>query len=66
MMVNESQQYILVDESPPSALQPNTVGPASPLPSARPRQAAYIELVHAIPQLVRPSRGGGSGGGTFL
>ena len=63
LVVNESPQYILVDKSPPPPLQPNTVGPVSPPPSARPRQAAYIERVHGIPHLIRPSRGGGSGGG---
>ena len=66
MIVHESPQYIVVDESPRPPPRPNTVGPVSPPPSPRPRQAAYIERVHGIPHLFRPSRGGGSGGGTFL
>ena len=66
IVVHESPQYIVMDESPPPPPEPNTVGPVSPLPSPRPRQAAYIERVHGIPHLIRPSRGGGSGGGAFL
>ena len=66
MVVHESPQYIVVDESPPPPPQPNTVGPVSPPPSPRPRQAAYIQHVNRIPYLIRPSRGGGSGGGAYL
>ena len=61
VVVHESPQYIVVDKSPPPLPQPNTVGPVPPLPS--PRQPAYMEHVHGIPYLIRPSRGGGSGGG---
>ena len=63
MVVHESPQYIVVDESPLPPPQPNTVGPVSPPPSTRPRQPAYIEQVNGIPYLIWPSRGGGSGGG---
>ena len=63
MVVHESPQCIVVDESPPPPPQPNTVGPVSPPPSPRPRQPAYIEHVNRIPYLIRPSRGGGPGGG---
>ena len=66
MVVHESPQYIVVDESPPPPPQPNTVGPAPPPPSPRHRQVAYIEQVQGIPHLIRPSSGGGSGLGTFL
>ena len=59
MVVHESQQYILVDESPPPPPQPNTAGPVSSPPSPLP---AHIEQVDGIPYLVRPSRDGGSGG----
>ena len=59
MVVHESPQYIVVDKSPQPPPQPNTVGPASPLPSLRIRQGAYIQQVHGIPHLIRPSRGGG-------
>ena len=58
--------YIVVDESPPPPLRPNTVGPVPPPPSPRHRQVAYIEQVQGIPRLIRPSSGGGSGGGTSL
>ena len=60
-MVHESPQYIVADESPRPSPQRNNVGPVSPPLSTRPRQAAYIERVHGIPHLIRPSRGGGSG-----
>ena len=63
VVVHQSPQYIVVDESPSPPSQPNTVGPVSPPPSPRPRQATYIERVHGIPHLIRPSRGGGTGGG---
>ena len=63
MVVHESPQYIVVDESSPPAPQPNTVGPVSPPPSTRPCQPAYIEHANGIPYLIRPSCGGGSGGG---
>ena len=59
VVVHESPQHIVVDESPPPPPQPNTVGPVSPPPSPL---AAYIEHVDGIPFLVRPSRDGGSGG----
>ena len=61
MVVHETPQYIVVDESPPPPLQPNAVGPVSPRPSAR--QPAYMDHANGIPYLIRPSRGGGSGGG---
>ena len=61
VVVHESPQYTVVDESPPPLLRPSTVGPIPPPPS--PRQPAYVEHVNGIPYLVRPSRGGGSGGG---
>ena len=63
MVVHESPQYIVVDESPPPPPRPNTVGPVPPPPSPRHRQVAYIEQVQGIPHLIRPSSGGGSGGG---
>ena len=63
MVVHESPQYIVVDESPPPPPRPNTVGPVPLPPSPRPRQVAYIEQVQGIPHLIRPSCGGGSGGG---
>ena len=63
MVVHESPQYILVDDSPPPPPRPNTVGHVPPPPSPRHRQVAYIEHVQGIPHLVRPSSGGGSGGG---
>ena len=66
MVVHELPQYIVVAESPPPPPQLNTVGSVSPPPSPSPRQAAYIERVHGIPHLIRPTQGGGSGGGTFL
>ena len=59
-MVHESPQYIVVEEFPLPPPQPNPVGPVSPPPS--PRQGAYIEHVDRIPCLIRPPRGGGSGG----
>ena len=62
MEVHESPQHNVVDESPPPPLQPNTVGPVSPPPSARPRQAPYIERVHGIPHLIWPSCHGVRGG----
>ena len=62
--VHESPQYIVVEESPPPAPQPNPVGPISPPLS--PRQGAYIEHVNGIPYLIRTSCGGGSGGGAFF
>ena len=65
MVVHESPQYIVVDESPPPPPQPNTVGPFPPPPSPRPRHLAYIEQVQGIPHLIWPSCGGGSGGGHF-
>ena len=61
VVVHESPQYIVVDESPPPPPQPNTVGPVPPPPS--PSQPAYVEHVKSIPYLIRPSRGRGSGGG---
>ena len=63
MVVHESPQYIVLDESPPPPPQPNTVGPVPPPPSPRPRQAAYIQRVQGIPHLIRPSCGGGFSGG---
>ena len=45
IVVHESPQYIVVDESPAPPPRPNTVGPVSPPPSPRPRQVAYIEQV---------------------
>ena len=36
MVVHESPQYVVVDESPPPPPQSNTVGPVSPPPSPRP------------------------------
>ena len=63
MVVHESPQYIVADESPPPTPQPNTVGPVSPPPSPRPPKVAYIERVHGIPHMIWPPRGGGSGGG---
>ena len=63
MVVHESPQYIVVDESPTPPPRPNTVGPVPPPPSLRHRQVAYIEHVQGIPHLVRLSSGGGSGGG---
>ena len=59
MVVHESPQYNVVDESPQPPPQPNTVGPVSPPPSPRPRQAAYIQRVHGISHLIPPSGGGG-------
>ena len=59
--VCESPQYIVVDESPLPPPQPKAVGPISPPPS--PRQRAYIEHVVGSQYLIRPSRGGVSGGG---
>ena len=64
VVVHESPQYIVVDESPPPPPQPNTVGPVPPPPS--PRQPACIEHVNGVPYLIRPSRGRGSGRGAFL
>ena len=61
MVVHETPQYIVVDESPPPPPQPNAVGPVSLPPSAR--QPAYIDHANGIPYLIRPSRGGGSAGG---
>ena len=61
VVVHESPQYIVVDESPSPPPQPNTVGPALSLPPTR--QPAYIEHVKGIPYLIRPSRDRGSGGG---
>ena len=55
VMVHESPQYIVVDESPPPPPQPNTVGPVPPPPS--PRQPACIKHVNGIPYLIRV-RGG--------
>ena len=43
MVVHESPQYILVDESRSPRPPPNTVGPVPPPPSPRRRQVAYIE-----------------------
>ena len=63
VVVHESPQCIVVDESPPPPPQPNTVGPVPPPPSPRPRQVAYIEQVQGIPHLIWPSCGGGWGGG---
>ena len=60
MVVDESPQYIVVDESPPPPPRPNTVGPVPPPPSPRHRQVAYIEQVQGIPHLIWPSSGGGS------
>ena len=60
-VVHESPQYIVVEESPPPASQPNPVGPISPPQSAR--QEAYIQHVNGMSYLIRPSRGGSSGGG---
>ena len=61
VLVQKSPQYIVVNENPPPPTQPNTVGPVPPPPS--PRQPAYIEHVNDVPYLIRPSRGGASGGG---
>ena len=61
LVVHESPQYIVVEESPSPQPQPNTVGPFPP--SLSPHQPAYIEHVNGIPYLIRPSLGGGSGGG---
>ena len=63
-VVPESPQYMVVEQSPPPPPQLNPVGPISPPPL--PRQGAYIEHVNGIPSLIRPSRGGGSGGGAFF
>ena len=63
MVVHGSPQYIVLDESPPPPPRPNAVGPVPPPPSPRHRQVAYIEQVQGIPHLIRPSSGGGSGGG---
>ena len=63
MVVHESPQYILVDESPPPPPRPNALGPVPPPPSPHHCQVAYIEQVQGIPHLIRPSSGGGSGGG---
>ena len=63
MVVHESPQYIMVDESPPPPPRPNTVGVVPPPASTRHRQVAYIEQVQGILHLIRPSSGGGSGGG---
>ena len=60
-VVHESPQYIVVAESPPPPLPPNPVGPISPRLS--PRRGAYMERVQGIGGVIRPSRGGGSGGG---
>ena len=38
MVVHESPQYIVMDESPPPPPRPNTVGPVPPPPSPRHRQ----------------------------
>ena len=66
MVVHESPQYIVVQDSPPPSPQLNPVGPIFPPPS--PRQGAYIEHANGIPYLTRPSRGGdlGGGGGILL
>ena len=63
LVVHESPQHFVVDESPPPPPQRNTVGPVSSPPSPRPGQPAYMEHVNGILYLIRPSRGGGSGGG---
>ena len=63
LVVHESPQYIVVDESPPPPPRPNIVGPVPRPPSPRHRQVAYIEHVQGSPHLLRPSSGGGSGGG---
>ena len=63
MVVHESPQYIVVNESPPPPPQPNTVGPVSPPPSSRPCQETYIGHVDGIPYLVRPTPGPVLGGG---
>ena len=63
MVVHQSPQYIVVDESPAPPPRPNTVGPVPPPPTPRHRHVAYIEHVQGIPHLVRPSSGRGSGGG---
>ena len=63
MVVHESPQYIVVVESPPPTPQLNTVGPVPLPPSPGPRQVAYVEQVQGIPYLIRPSCGGGWGGG---
>ena len=47
LVVHESPQYIVVEESPPPPPQPNPVAPISPPPS--PLQRAYIEHVNGIP-----------------
>ena len=63
MVVHESPQYNVVDESPLPPPGPNTVGPVPPPPSPRHRQVAYTEQVEEIPHLIRPSSGGGLGEG---
>ena len=60
-VVHKLPQYIFLEESLLPHPQPNPVGPISPPPS--PRQKAYIEHVHGISHLIRPSGVGGSGGG---
>ena len=60
VVVHESAQYIVVDESPPPLPQPNAAGPVPPPPSQR--GPAYIKHVNRILYLIRPTRGGDSGG----
>ena len=48
VVVHESPQYIVMDESSPPLPQPNTVGLVSPPPSSRPRQAAYIRGFYSV------------------
>ena len=59
MVVHESPQYIVVDESPPPPPQPNTGGSVSPPLSPL---AAHIQRVDGIPYLVPPFRDGGGAG----
>ena len=46
VVVHESPQYVVMNESPPPPPQPNTVGPIPPQPS--PRRPAYVEHVNGI------------------
>ena len=60
MVVHESPQYIVVEQSAPPPPQQSPVRPISPPPS--PRRGTYFEHLSGIPYLIRPSRDGGSGG----
>ena len=59
-VVHGSPQCIVVEESLPPAPQPTPVDPI--FPPLSPCHKAYIEQVHGIPHLIRPSHGGGRGG----